>query len=396
MEREDSKLTKFSFINDDSECDGSILTPGVYYPRKKLTNKSRKSPKIERIVQKNGDFNVEKPNGSRHSLGCVFNCFVTFVDAQWRWTLLYFCMGFTGDWLFFATLYYMIAIQHGDLVEENLPTNHNGTWTPCIDEIYGFTSTFLFSVEVHTTLAYGRRSITLECPEAIFTMCMQCIASSFLQAFMVGILFAKLTRPKGRTQTILFSKNAVISYRDEKLCLQFRVGDVRTSRILNVNVSTFLLKVKDDDKDGFEQIELKVDMDECEPLFFMWPLNMVHVINECSPLYDVSAADLLCANIEVLVVFEGIIESTGQPIQARTSYTEAEILWGNRFVSMVEYNCSQQAYDVNFRKFDETEKVEAPLCSAKEFGHLSSAVKSLISISNVRFYCSDDDESLSN
>ena len=54
---------------------------------------------------------------------------------------------------------------------------------------------------------------------------------------MTGLVFAKLSRPKKRAETLLFSKNAVICKRDDELCLLFRVGDMRKSHIVEV---TFL------------------------------------------------------------------------------------------------------------------------------------------------------------
>ena len=36
---------------------------------------------------------------------------------------------------------------------------------------------------------------------------------------MVGTFFAKLSRPKKRAQTLLFTKNAVVAMRDGNLCL---------------------------------------------------------------------------------------------------------------------------------------------------------------------------------
>lgn len=41
---------------------------------------------------------------------------------------------------------------------------------------------------------YGHRFVTEECPEAIFILCLQSIMGVFIQAFMVGIVFAKLSR----------------------------------------------------------------------------------------------------------------------------------------------------------------------------------------------------------
>lgn len=60
-------------------------------------------------------------------------------------------------------------------------TAGNETWIPCVVNINGFTSCFLFSVETQHTIGYGSRSTTEECPEAIFVMCLQSITGVFIQ-----------------------------------------------------------------------------------------------------------------------------------------------------------------------------------------------------------------------
>lgn len=47
---------------------------------------------------------------------------------------------------------------------------------------------------IHFLIGYGHRFVTEECPEAIFILCLQSIMGVFIQAFMVGIVFAKLSR----------------------------------------------------------------------------------------------------------------------------------------------------------------------------------------------------------
>lgn len=97
----------------------------------------------------------------------------------------------------------------------------------------------------------------------------------------------------------------------------------------------------------------------------MFPISAVHKIDESSPLYSISAHDLIKSELEILVVFEGTIESTGQPVQVKSSYTAHEVLWGHRFVHMVEYKSSKQGFVVDYLKFDETNRVNTPLCSAQ-------------------------------
>lgn len=91
---------------------------------------------------------------------------------------------------------------------------------------------------------YGSKHTTEECPEAIVVMCIQSMTGVILQAFMVGIVFAKLSRPKKRTQTLLFSRNAVICQRDGQPCLMFRVGDMRKSHIIEAHIRAQMIKRK--------------------------------------------------------------------------------------------------------------------------------------------------------
>ena len=91
---------------------------------------------------------------------------------------------------------------------------------------------------------YGNRYISEECPEAVFILCLQSVVGVMIQCFMVGIVFAKLSRPKKRSQTLLFSRHAVICLRDGKLCLLFRVGDMRKSHIIGTNISAQIIKRK--------------------------------------------------------------------------------------------------------------------------------------------------------
>lgn len=91
----------------------------------------------------------------------------------------------------------------------------------------------------------------------------------------------------------------------------------------------------------------------------------MHRIDESSPLYSISANDINKSGLEILVVFEGTIESTGQPVQVKSSYTAHEVLWGHRFVSMVEYNIPKRGFVVDYLKFDDTSRINTPLCSAE-------------------------------
>ncbi|XP_023942569.2 G protein-activated inward rectifier potassium channel 3-like isoform X1 [Bicyclus anynana] len=324
-----------------------------------------------RAILKNGECNILKSRISQRRLRFLQDMFTTLVDAQWRWTLLVFTLSFILSWLGFALIWWLIAFTHGDLELDHLPPmQESNGWKPCVFNIFDFTSCFLFSIETQHTIGYGARTTTEECPEAIFIMCLQSIVGVMIQAFMVGIVFAKMTRPKHRTQTLLFSKHAVVCQRDGELSLMFRVGDLRKSHIIGASVRAQLIRsrtTKEGELLSHYQTELELNADGCDSnLFFIWPITMVHRINANSPFYGVSAADVLQEKFEIVVILEGTIESTGQTTQARSSYTTSEIMWGHRFVPLVTYNRERQGYEVDYSKFEETTQVDTPLCSAKE------------------------------
>lgn len=113
--------------------------------------------------------------------------------------------------------------------------------------------------------------------------------------------------------------------------------------------------------------ELNVSADGSDgDLFFIWPMTIVHKVDEDSPLYNMSASDMLQDRFEIVVILEGTVESTGQSVQSRSSFIGTEILWGHRFEPVVSYNKERQGYEINYAKFDSTTPVDTPLCSGAE------------------------------
>ncbi|XP_055609819.1 ATP-sensitive inward rectifier potassium channel 12-like [Uranotaenia lowii] len=351
--------------------------PGAYRPSVFAHRQPR------RAVFKNGYCNITHGKYSRKGIRYLQDMFTTLVDARWRYTLMVFAMGFVLSWLFFGAVYWFICYAHGDLEEAHLPHNQeeNG-WTPCVVAIYSFTSCFLFSLETQHTIGYGSRATTEECPEAVFVMSLQSVHGVMIQALLAGIVFAKMTRSKSRSQTLLFSKSAVICQRDGELNLMFRVADMRKSHIIGANIRAQLIRSKvtrEGESVAQYQIELDLGVDGGGPdLFFIWPQIVCHKIDAKSPLWNMSAIDMMNDRFEIVVILEGTIESTGQSTQARSSYLNSEIIWGYRFEPVLFYNRQRQKYEINFSKFDAVVPMDVPVCSAKD---MTEGIE----------YCSQDD-----
>ncbi|XP_072116113.1 G protein-activated inward rectifier potassium channel 2 [Mobula birostris] len=323
---------------------------------------------VQRYVRKDGKCNVHHGN-VRERYRYLTDIFTTLVDLKWRLNLLIFVMVYTTTWLFFGMIWWLIAYIRGDL-------SHIGdaSWVPCVNNLNGFVSAFLFSIETETTIGYGYRFITDKCPEGIILLLVQSVLGSIVNAFMVGCMFVKISQPNKRAETLVFSTNAVVSVRDSKLCLMFRVGDLRNSHIVEASIRAKLIKSKQTKEGEFiplNQTDINVGYDTGDDrLFLVSPLIICHEINQQSPFWEISKAQLAKEEMEIVVILEGMVEATGMTCQARSSYVTSEILWGYRFMPVL--SLEEGFYEVDYNNFHETYETKTPACSAKEMAEMIS------------------------
>ncbi|KAG7485166.1 ATP-sensitive inward rectifier potassium channel 12-like [Solea senegalensis] len=335
-----------------------------------------------RFVKKNGQCNVMFNNMEDKPRRYLADIFTTCVDIRWRYLLLIFTTTFLLSWLLFGLIFWGVALAHGDFalripVKNEDPHNTveegKDEWRPCILHIQGFIGAFLFSIETQTTIGYGFRCVTEECPIAVVTVVVQSIVGCIIDAFMIGTIMAKMVRPKKRAQTLLFSHHAVIALRDGKLCLMWRLGNMRKSHIVEAHVRAQLIKphvTVEGEYLPLEQTDIDVGYDDgTDRLFLVSPLVVVHEINKNSPLYDLSSTNLPKQDFEIVVILEGMVEATAMTTQARTSYLAKEILWGHRFEPVVFEKGDR--YHVDYSRFHKTYEVPStPHCSARELSQM--------------------------
>lgn len=359
--------------NTENGIHSSIVLPnvsavaGVGGTVTTVTKRTRKTAPLPRLVAKNGTVNLFLDNIDRRQY--MRDLFTTMIDIKWRYNLTAAAFGFVFSWILFACIWYSVLYIHGDLEHEKDPS-----WSPCIVNVHSFSAALLFSIETQSTLGFGSRTISDVCPAAIIIFCSQLIFGVVIECLIVGMVFAKLSRPAKRSQTIMFSKNATICLRDGRMFLTFRVGDVRSkSHIIGATIRASLVSQKMTEEGEiipFYHNQLDVRIDELRNnLLLIWPVIIAHHINEKSPFYRLSAEQLSKFKFEIITVLEGIVESTGQSIQVRSSYLPSEVKWGYRFEPIVQtHGFGRYAQTIiDYNKFNRIMEVETPRCSALEF-----------------------------
>uniref|UniRef100_A0A3Q2DX21 ATP-sensitive inward rectifier potassium channel 14 n=1 Tax=Cyprinodon variegatus TaxID=28743 RepID=A0A3Q2DX21_CYPVA len=326
------------------------------------TGRSNRRPR-QRFVGKDGRCNVTFVNMSERGQRYLSDLFTTCVDIRWRWMLVIFTLSFILSWLLFGFAFWLIASVHGDLSIQLTPK-------PCFLQVNSFMAAFLFSLETQTSIGYGFRSVTEECPLAVLAVVLQCIVGCIIDAFIIGAVMAKIAKPKKRNETLVFSDTAVVALRDGKLCMMWRVGNLRKSHLVEAHVRAQLLKPRMTQEGEYlplDNADINVGFDTgTDRIFLVSPVTIVHEINEESPFYEIDKKTLKSdSELEVVVILEGMVEATSMTTQCRSSYLASEILWGHRFEPVLFER--KNGYQVDYSFFHRTYEIpNTPSCSARE------------------------------
>ncbi|KAM6967789.1 ATP-sensitive inward rectifier potassium channel 14 [Aplochiton taeniatus] len=355
--------------------------------RRRPTRLSRHRPR-QRFVGKDGRCNVTFVNMSERGQRYLTDLFTTCVDIRWRWMLVIFTLSFLLSWLLFGFAFWLIASAHGDLAVHLPPgpvaTSEAGesgarvvmdgevvvAVEPCFQQVTSFMAAFLFSLETQTSIGYGFRSVTEECPLAVIAVVLQCIVGCIIDAFIIGAVMVKIAKPKKRNETLVFSDTAVVALRDGKLCMMWRVGNLRKSHLVEAHVRAQLLKPRVTPEGEFiplDNIDINVGFDTgTDRIFLVSPVTIVHEIDDESPFFEMDRRALEGdSELEVVVILEGMVEATAMTTQCRSSYLASEILWGRRFEPVLFER--KLGYQVDYSFFHQTYEIpNTPSCSAKE------------------------------
>nr|QPF20441.1 inward rectifier potassium channel 3B [Chilo suppressalis] len=312
----------------------------------------------KRLVSKNGLENIAViSNVPFRKIRLLNDTFHTLINLRWRWIVLGTVVVHFTIWLVFAVFWYMTALAHYDL-DPNPPNK------TCVTGGKDFVTIFLASVEAQTTIGFGDRAIDEECPESIFLFITQLILGTGLSGVLTCVVYAKLTRPEKLSRDgVGFSKKAVISIRDGRLCLMIRAWDLNYDHIISSEFNAHFVhmhRTKEGEMIRYYARSIALQQQQ----FLLWPVTLVHIIDENSPFYTFTPEHISSQSYEITLTLKGASASMGTFTQSQTSYLPKEVIWGHRFPPVVKYDQRKQKYVIDHKKLDATEPVETPCYSA--------------------------------
>ncbi len=224
-----------------------------------------------------------------------------------------------------------------------------------VNNARGFSDCFFFSVETMATVGYGSMS-----PGTFYGHCVatvEILTGMLSMAIITSLVFARFSKPTSR---ILFSRVAVITPYDGVPTLMLRVANQRHSYILEASAALVLIR-DEETPDGHSLTrfhDMKLERSRSPMFALSW--QIMHRIDETSPLHGVTAQDIKDADMRLAVTISGVDEVFAAGITARHSYAHEDVLFDHRFVDIFSEGDHPRHVYVDLERFHEHEPVSTP------------------------------------
>lgn len=238
-------------------------------------------------------------------------------------------IGFTGivsvAYLLLNALFAVAYLAGGDCLDGARPGS--------------FGDAFFFSVQTLASIGYGAIHPRTFYANAIVTV--ESIASLLLIAVVTGLAFARFSRPIAK---VLFSQFILMTTHNSQPVLLFRVANERHNFILEATAQVYLIIDEITDEGAFMRRihELKLLRQRTPSLVLTW--SIMHPIDRDSPIYGLTADDLVQRHANISVLVGGVDETVAYTITARHVYATEEILFDHRFEDIIHTSANGDRY----------------------------------------------------
>lgn len=215
-----------------------------------------------------------------------------------------------------------------------------------------FGDLFFFSVQTLASIGYGAMYPKTTYANIIVTI--EAMAGLMGIAVMTGLAFARFSRPNAR---VIFSNVAIITAHDGMPTLMFRTANQRRNLILEAQMRAYLMRDEITAEGVFLRriYDLQLVRNQSPGFALSW--LAIHVIDESSPLYGMTAESLIQTNTSIVVSLSGIDETVAQLVHTHHNYTANQIMWNYQFVDILHHTADGHRY-IDYSHFHDVLPVE--------------------------------------
>lgn len=291
----------------------------------------------QRVINRDGSANIRRLGTPFFRTADMYNA---LINMRWSYFNLMVFAAYILINILFALIYLALGIENLDGIKPN------GT------HFKHLTDAFFFSAQTISTVGYGHIS-----PSGLatsFVAALESLIGLLSFALATGLLYGRFSRPSAK---IKYSKNMVVAPYKDITALMFRLANLRSNQLVEVEVSVaFTYNAMIDGKSVRQFIPLELERKKIGLLTLSW--TVVHPITKDSPLKIMDEQFLKNSEAEFLVMLKAFDDSFSQTVHSRTSYTDEEVIWGAKFISAI----SRDKSGVNLlelQKIDDLEIMQA-------------------------------------
>jgi inward rectifier potassium channel len=276
-----------------------------------------------RLMNRDGSYNFTQTGVAWYE---TFNFYHFLSTCSWGRFMLVVLVWYSFMNLIFTGLYFSACSTH---LTGLIYTN---SWEK-------FMEVYFFSAQTLTTVGYGR--INPIGPMASSIASLEALVGLMSFAVITGLLYARFAKPKA---PILYSDNALFAPYFNGIALMFRVANRFSSSLMNMKVQ-ITLAIMEPDEHGVSvrKFYTPLHLERDFVIFFPSSWTLVHPIDEESPLFGLTWEDIKEAQPELMILVSGFDETLGVNVHSRQSYLLDEMVWGAKFVKILDTNTSGKA-----------------------------------------------------
>ncbi|MEO8098739.1 MAG: ion channel [Acidobacteriota bacterium] len=268
-----------------------------------------------RAINKDGSFNVHRQRGFRSFAGSVY---LQLVTMSWPRFLGMVALTYLIVNILFAGLYTALGSESIGASTANLGLGD-------------FTRAFFFSVHTVTTVGYG--DLYPLGLAANIVAALEAALGLMGFALATGLLFARFSRPSAR---LAFSERCLLAPYGTGHSLQFRLANERSNVLMDMQADVMLMTVEQDSSGNLKRNFAELRLERKGIFFLALTWTVVHPIDEASPLWGKTAADLERLQAEILILLRSFDDSFSQVVHSRHSYRWDEVEWSANFMPAFE------------------------------------------------------------
>jgi inward rectifier potassium channel len=189
-----------------------------------------------------------------------------------------------------------------------------------------FSEAFFFSIETLATVGYG-----VMAPATLYghiVSSVEILCGLTFTALITGLIFVRFSRPRAKFR---FAENAVVTTYNGKPTLMVRVGNGKLTLLADARARITAV-LREEPYEGHvprRSHELKLQRANLAIFALTW--NLMHEIDEESPLYGFTAESMAETDLRLLVFLEARDYALGATVHDVHDYTPDRILYGMRY-----------------------------------------------------------------